>query len=1644
MADVDSTSALWIDHEDAAEAIPPPVSTRFQVLPLEKLSWESLERLCYRLALRTADMADCRRYGIQGQDQQGIDIYVRQALDGKYTTWQCKRYGEFTASDLRKAVAKFLKHDWAKTSATFHLAVSVSLAPTDLADAVEEQAKECKSVGIEFVPLDADRLSDLLKPHPDLVDDFFGRPWVEAFCGSEAARKLSGRRLSKPERIRARQKLRELYSTHFASVDIGLPATTGALRNVAPYFPLRKRYVVPSVEGLQTVIEPRIAPPETRASHTASQPTLIPPQQASADDRVGEPSGFKVTEQRTKNDLLAWLATVQQAVIIGGPGSGKSAGLRFLALDLLSDEPRSESIARRWGNYLPLFVPFAMLTRLVAAQEVVSIADFLKGWLRKLTAPQDTIALLEQALDDERLLLLIDGLDEWTDSTAANTALVKILDFAIPRRLPVVASARRSGYEKLGGLGTDWKKAELLPLDEKQQREFTGAWFTHFHTATLQSGSSSDAIKSAAHRDTDAFMTEVQPDDALSTLAGIPLLLSALIYLRLQGRLLPRNRFDALEAITKTLIDEQPRRRAQASLQGTGPRINPRIAERGVQFLALHIFQCPGSESIVEDKAREALAQFYQGAEFRKPEADAIELASTQIESATHEVGILVQRQPEQIGFLHRSLQEFLAAQELAHRPFQDVKAFVVEKSCEPGWQEILLGTLHLLRRQDEVDVILGGVRGATSEPLDLPLRLIFLARSAFGDLNCSANLAEQIAEEIFSYIETSTWMPIRRTLVTEVVHGLDSEALGSRVRTRLIKWFPSRQRWRWGLFRRLAENPTDGTDERLYAALINADSGEHKEIAEAIALGANRWPNLSARLVNLLTNAADGDLLAAALHALATGWQSLPQLHDLLLDASESAFDNLSCVALINRVKRGEKTDELKRRLARFCQRRMHVHPWEDNLLDVLIAYWPNDPQLRAVALHSVRNKMVPTEWNAHTAFRYLIRAFPNDNDVAAIIAETLRREDRIGTEFDHSAGWKWILAGFKGHRAIVAAAEEWLEKHALASWDESSIAQVAMLAGTEKAKQSLIARLKAGKLLPQWVVSTLIKLGTANDPEIRQAVLSFIADDKRAGTVANFLPDFLDKDDSGRRLLSLLGVVRGFEIGHVLTGLDRVTLLKDPRTVAIIERRLRDDPDGHFWWNAKTHLLEFFPKNVLVRERALKELDDAEPPLYAIAGAYSQDPQVRPLLDALIQPLHQDLRLTLVQALRSFVLRENSFARDLLRSYSREWSGEVRTSAAVGCYTAIQKLRSSHDTDVAFLLTELGKTGPGYDERRQAAVGGLLILGEAQKLMEALVCEGEKGLGVRTAIEGGHNWELVRMIIESWEVLTGISGEAIWKTFPEWDVFISQLAQAGKRQLALAIPARLVAEVERQASIDVGAFRALSVLREGQQSFQEFCFGLFSKQRHDAQRTHISWGYNEVGVWFEAARYLASHYSGDAELGAQLEDIAQHSHEPSGPIAALCRGWPNSSVIERIWKSRADRKLNAEPVTAWVVSTKSTSKQFADYVVALPEALLCETWWRFPRETMRAVRRRLTADVEAQRIIIESAQASMDTDVIASVSGLLGTNARDRRLLREWARGQLKVLQKPGTIQPMGYDMLSGQVRPVEFCLLEACLTS
>jgi hypothetical protein len=1632
-------AALWIDLN---EGISPPVQTKAQVLPLEKLSWENFERLCYRLAVRSGDAIDARIYGVPGQLQMGIDVLVRVADAGKYVAWQCKRYKKFTPADLKAAVDEFLRHDWVKSSKIFHVAVSADLSDTKLTDAVEKQAKRCSKLGVDLVPLDKGRISEMLKKHADLVDDFFDRPWVVAFCGQEAADSLGARKLSKEKKFAARKRLSEIYTTHFNVVDLGLPAAASPLQESTPALSLQQRYVTPKVDAITTQIVTRAV----AATNVADSETQAVAPSGNG-PRETEHSGFRVSTYRDKRGLFDWLAPIHRGLILGGPGTGKSATLRFLTLDLLSDRPSNEILARKWGGLLPIFIPFAMLTRLVAKGEALSISDFLKKWLAQLGAPDEVIALLTEALDDERLLLIVDGLDEWTDQDAANTALVMILDFITPRRLPTLASARPLGYERLGTVGSEWKKAELRPFDLPEQRAFINLWFTHFHKATLSPTVSPTSLRSAANQQTEALLSEIDSDEDLLELAGIPLLLSALVYLRLLGRVLPNNKFDALAEITKSLIHEQPQRRAAAALQvGKNAPQNQGILERGLEFLALLIHGRLGSESIGKEEAKAALSNFYRGAEFLKSPESSIEIATQLLETSPKDVGIIVERQPGEIGFLYRSLQEFLAAKELSHRPFDSAKEFILAKCAEPGWQDVVLGTLHLLQRQNEVDDVLTAIQKLQLGSFEQPLQQILLARAIFGSVRCSPQFAGKASEAIIHLIEQSSWMPLRKALLVEVVRGLSSELVGQRVREKIDRWFPGREQWRMNLFAALAANPTENTGQLLFTALFNSDNEtEMKEIAEAIARSSASWTTLGADLCRLLFRPAETDLLSCALHALCLGWPNHPQLKSVLTKASASKAGKLRCLALIHRSERGDTSVEVRKGLKEFCRRGEHVYPWEELLISTLGEKWAGDTDFRALALESVRHWRMPTEWNEHIGFGYLVRAFPMDDEVAEIIATKLAENDRGLGYLDHDRQWDLIFKNFKAHPKIIPTAENWLEKNGLSSHSDPDIGQIALLAGSEKCKQVLFDRLAGGKLSPQWTVSVLIDLCGSNDQKLRAAFQTFILDKKRLGSVANFLPHFIDdQDECKRTLIELLKIEDSFDFVHALNGLEEMGLAQSAEIVGVVEGRLRDDQNRRVWRIGKGALIKLYPENPLVKKAAIDDIESADPALYVLARVYARDGVIRPLLDRMTERLHDDLRLVLIQTLGNFSFGEHAFTRRILSMYESEWHPEVRTAAAHAYYSHIQKVEPDPRPFIAKLTGEMKAVGEGFEENRQAAAAGLLALNEPRAILDPVLNFHGSAMPLTTHARSDQNWPFIRILIASWEKMTAALGEQVWSIVREWDLVVWHLSQTDGGSALITVPPKLIDEAKRQAHADVDAFRTLSVLQAKSPEFRDFCLGLFEKMRRREGQMSVSWGYNEVKVWFEAAEYLAQNYVGDPVVRAKLEDIAKNSNDPSGPIIALCRGWPSSAEISKIWNLRPGTPTSPEPAAAWLVSVKGELAEFFEYLKFLPNRIPGESWWRFPRETVRAVRHRLIGDKAAQSGLLEHFATETNVDVLATIARLSGAVVQDRKALRSWATKHIQTVRREDDFQPMGFDLFSGVPRPVEFCLLEAGLTS
>jgi hypothetical protein len=162
-----------------------PPQTAVQLLPFDELSWENFERLCLRVARLTGRLGRARLYGVQGQLQSGIDFYT-VLPSGRYATYQCKRINRVSASDIRAAVDKFLSQGrWSRVSERFVFCTSERAVRTQLSDAIEKQGTRLASQAtpIDFEVWDAEELSLVLKHHEDVVRDFFGAYWVDAFFG---------------------------------------------------------------------------------------------------------------------------------------------------------------------------------------------------------------------------------------------------------------------------------------------------------------------------------------------------------------------------------------------------------------------------------------------------------------------------------------------------------------------------------------------------------------------------------------------------------------------------------------------------------------------------------------------------------------------------------------------------------------------------------------------------------------------------------------------------------------------------------------------------------------------------------------------------------------------------------------------------------------------------------------------------------------------------------------------------------------------------------------------------------------------------------------------------------------------------------------------------------------------------------------------------------------------------------------------------------------------------------------------------------------------------------------------------------------------------------------------------------------------
>lgn len=1606
---------------------PPPVTvvTQLQSLPFGSLRWDDFEKLCLRLARSDHDVEDARRYGIPGQEQYGIDLFARRAGTGGYTVYQCKKVEQFGRADITAAADAFLEGPWAARADRFVLCTSRSLAPIQLADRLETEKGRMAGRGVALTLWDADELDILMKDHPVLVDDFFGRPVVAAFCGPEAAAGL-GQRLDGRELAEYRRRLLHLYAAVFTELDPGLPVPPGISDAAVD---LRRRYVVPDVA--ETTVIPAIPDsaqpggPEGGRQADASMPST-PSDEAPAVVTRTSPGD---AAYRLRQPLGTWLASAQRCLLVGGTGSGKSAALRFVTLDLLDENPQLADLAAHWGGRIPVWVSFPYWTSLIAGEpEGVSLPDCARRWLAAYG--QATLwPLVEKALADDRLLLIVDGLDEWTTESAARTAAHLLQVYVQAGGIPVLAAGRPHGVRRLELRGGRWNLAEIAELDARQQHQIARVWAQIRLGASDGQPSPADDLGHLADAESSRFIDQVRAAVHLSQLAQNPMLLMLLLYLHLRNADLPSDRFDAYKKVIDHLIADHPASRRRAAFSNDTP-LEPAIVQQALAYLAYRLQRDhPGSDvedSLAARYVEHALGSAEEPGLGLPPETAAATAASI-LAAAEEGFGLLVRTGAATVRFFHRSIQEHLAAAHVTRLPPGEQCRLVAEFGTDPRWEPAILSLLWLAPRPSETEALLGSLPQSAVGPAGEQRDRIW-AEVAFGPFEKAAGWTRIAAEQAVTAIEHGERLAHQGQLLDRVLAGIDNPRTSGLVADGIHRWVYDRAGSRAAALAAAAAWPQAPETWHVLTVALH-DSDNYAQHAAGHLIAQIYCGDQQAR--DLVLTAANSSQRAttrgAALDALTRGWPDDPAAGELTARARQSVAVEVVIAAIDAAVRCGTTTDDDFRQLISLISgdQRYPFSAWIDAAPEILRRGWAGNEELRDMCLDgAARQWEHGTGIKKSVATALLATAFPRDDRVAAWIADELDRAQHPFLMASQPPTWQSIAANFRDHPVVVQAAERWISGQ---HYRDSEISLLALVSRTGQMRDLLISRFTSAGF-PHWEAASLLEGWGMQDSAVADALHGFLDDrpPAQAAAIAYLVPQIIA--DPGQARAALLAMLRAPGVTRpdfVVSGLAQ---LAEPGDVTEIVTAAEPHLSGGLL-DPLTALITGFPQHPRVRELAIAALDKHDAPVAAVTYAYADDPDMRLLAARALAPLAPPLRARIITTLARRPLSDTATTA-LLGQFDTERHGDVKLLAATAWARRIRHDQQAATSAAERMTALIQAAGLDNAERRRAGFAALLVLGRAEAFTD-LREPGNAAL-VRVAPDLLHrDLEFLRLVAEHWSTLNELlgdqlpvrlsaSGDAV--TF--WTAMCTVAAAYPDIQ-----PAVLRAiDTSPQVAASIPALRFTSAARAGTLTLLNQLISVIDA----ANGPSTSRGNLELALM--SADTVARQFADSPDTAARLSDRPL-SRWDLGRVAALSRAWPDHPAIQDLYQPAppshpmwADRELRyallpASQLIAEVRQDISEMVQTGEDQVFLVSGPLAA---------------RLHRDVEAVRAFEESLDASTDPIMKAAIPSALGIAGALTQRAADWSTAEIER-QSASDSTDLGFDLRTGTVRGVSITLTD-----
>ena len=1483
----------WI-YTPGSGVIEPPVEARGQELPFEKLDWRDFERLCLRLARMEADLERCRLYGVQGDDQQGIDIYARKAGSEKYTVYQCKNEQEFGPSKIESAVTKFSGHSWASKSEAFVLCTRESLKSTQRTNEIEKQTNNLRKKGIALIVWDKDELSNRLKLNPEVIDDFFGRAWVKFFCGADAAAKFNTR-LDIQRLQELRSQLLPLYQSTFNTHDRGIPVPNA--------LPLLKRFVIPDIENLQMLSAPKqgnIVNLEIQSSKESAK---------SSED--GSDSTFPIgTARRSPQEYISriplqnWLirGTGKRNLIIGEPGSGKSSLLRYIATDLLSENPSLNILAEQWGNFLPVFIPFAAWTKMIDASGVAaqSIKGMAIDWLKSIDANKQ-IPLIEEALEDKRLLLLIDGLDEYSNEGSATMALNRMEAFIASHDVTIVATSRPHSLERLTMSTEDWQCGSISNLSKKQQESLATLWF-HVHSANENPAKDLATIKIEIPKKVEAFFVEIKKSPQLYGLVKNPMQLSLLILFKIQNIRLPGGRFEAYKTLTEYLVSKRPLFRDAASGVASNqyPKIEDILNALAQLAYCMHV-NCP--EGILNKvTCLKTLIEYFEDpvAGMGLDRSNASINAQHILDLATDNYGVLIYRTNDDLGFFHRSIEEYLVSRSLIRQPLETQVEIVGSHCSDPLWREPILGLLQLSTRPGDSKALIEAIDDKIVEKYERKIIDLLLAEIAFGDFKCPPDVAKNIARKVFDEIENGTWLVHREKLLQRVLEGLRSPIIQEMVKEKIRIWFPNKLGYSHS---RVVDAMGDWSSnsvliDTLFRVLNAEDFETKKAAAVSLAKLARGDDAIFQRLLEILSHTEDYFTVAVVTDAVIVGWPKFQKLPEILERLTDSRVPILSFTGIKGKIALGIQSDSDLKKLIRLGNWESGIYP-KTGVARALIGGWPRSDKVKKLCLDAVVRRPTHTDFglDSEVALEVLLEGYPMDEAVVDYCIQEIKKQEHSFLIRDMEAFYA-LSRNFRGHPALILALDEWSKG---AKHQNSEAARAALVGRTGAFKKRLLEDL--GDSFPQWAAKSLLEGWGMQDVDVAVALTKMLSGPaKNASQISHLAPQIItDPQKCRNRLLEILGDSECYRFDFVMDGLLKLDTSGDDPEIVDAAIKVLEEKTDRYREGLKEGLIEAYKKNSKVRKLALETLDDRGGAYKSVASCYGDDLEIRNKILSIVTPLPVSLRRIIVKHLCEIDF-DQDFSLSMLSLFDQDVDKQVKVQASIG-YHALLKERGLVTEQTLKSLSEMIVCGgPDHDERRQAAFCGLAIVERLDIMIGMKDKFGERLVSINSIDTLHPNEPHIIFILKNWARLKEQFADEFWNRLFRFHSSPS-FVYGGIAPFVdeYDMPKKEIMEYLEQRNPLAASDELLRFLARNKPSSKlllEYCFNILDLNDTRAMRDNTALylsHYDEMA----AIELLGDHFFDDESVLKRLY-TERNRHELSELLLILSRGWPKSNELK------------------------------------------------------------------------------------------------------------------------------------------------